>query len=125
MRASGFRDHVVVCGWNSTAADLIRELRGDVREVRIALIHYGDRDPAGEGVDCVKGDPANAGDLQRAGIDDAAAAVVFPLQSGGDADMKSILVALTVRSLAPRVRVVAEVNDARHVDHSGAPARTN
>jgi voltage-gated potassium channel len=117
MGVSGFRDHVVVCGWNATARDLIRELRRDDRKVRIVLIHSGDRNPAGEGVYYVKGDPADAGDLRRAGIEDAAAAVVFPLESSGDADMKSILVSLTIRSMAPQVRVVAEVNDARHVDH--------
>jgi voltage-gated potassium channel len=117
MGVSGFRDHVVVCGWNATARDLIRELRHDDHRVRIVLIHSGDRNPAGEGVYYVKGDSADAGDLKRAGIEEAAAAVVFPLDTAGDADMKSILVALTIRSMAPQVRVVAEVNDARHIDH--------
>jgi len=117
MGVSGFRDHVVVCGWNATARDLIRELRNDDRHVRIVLIHGGDRNPAGDGVYYVKGEPTDAGDLRRAGIEEAAAAVVFPLESGGDADMKSILATLTIRSMAPRVRVVAEVNDPRHVDH--------
>ena len=28
MGAAGFRDHIVVCGWNSTARDLIEELKG-------------------------------------------------------------------------------------------------
>jgi voltage-gated potassium channel len=117
MGVSGFRDHVVVCGWNATARNLIRELRHDDNRVRIALIHSADRNPAGEGVYYVKGDPADAADLKRAGIEEAASAVVFPLEPAPDADMKSILVALTIRSLAPRVRVVAEVNDARHIDH--------
>jgi voltage-gated potassium channel len=117
MGVSGFRDHVVVCGWNSTARNLIRELRHDDNRVRIALIHGGDRNPAGEGVYYVKGDPADAADLKRAGIEEAASAVVFPLETSADADMKSILVALTIRSMAPHVRVVAEVNDSRHIDH--------
>ena len=117
MGVSGFRDHVVVCGWNATARDLIRELRRDNPKVRIALIHSADRNPAGEGVYYVKGDVGDAGDLRRAGIEDAAAAVVFPLDSATDADMRSILVALTIKSLAPDVRVVAEVNDPRHIDH--------
>ena len=39
MGVSGFRDHIVVCGWNATARDLIRELRRDNPKVRIALIH--------------------------------------------------------------------------------------
>ena len=117
MGVSGFREHIVVCGWNSTARDLIRELRQDDHRVRIVLIHNGDRNPAGEGVYYVKGDASDAADLRRAGVEDAAAAVVFPLEASGDADMKSILVALTIRSIAPRVRIVAEVNDSRHIDH--------
>ena len=117
MGVSGFRDHVVVCGWNATARDLIRELRNDDHHVRIVLIHGGDRNPAGEGVYYVKGDASDAADLRRAGIEEAAAAVVFPLEGSADADMKSILITLTIRSMAPRVRVVAEVNDPRHVDH--------
>jgi len=117
MGVSGFRDHVIVCGWNQTARDLINELRLDDRKVRIALIHNGDRNPAGPSVYYVKGEPTNAGDLERAGIREAASAVVFPLESSSDADMKSILVAMTIRSLAPWVRVVAEVNDPIHVDH--------
>jgi voltage-gated potassium channel len=117
MGVSGFREHIVVCGWNSTARDLIRELRQDDHRVRIVLIHNGDRNPAGEGVYYVKGDASDAADLRRAGVEDAAAAVVFPLESSGDADMKSILITLTIRSIAPRVRIVAEVNESRHIDH--------
>ncbi len=117
MGVSGFRDHVVVCGWNSTARDLIRELRQDDHRVRIVLIHSADRNPAGEGVYYVKGDAAEAADLKRAGINDAAAAVVFPLEPSGDADMRSILITLTIRSTSPGIRVVAEVNEARHLDH--------
>ena len=29
LGASGYRDHIIVCGWNTTARDLIAELRGD------------------------------------------------------------------------------------------------
>src|SRR6187200_3665617 len=29
LGASGFKDHIVVCGWNPTARDLVDELRGD------------------------------------------------------------------------------------------------
>lgn len=54
MGVSGFRGHIVVCGWNATARDLIRELRRDDRRVRLALIHSGDRNPAGDGVYYVK-----------------------------------------------------------------------
>lgn len=118
MGTSGFRDHIVVCGWNATARDLIGELQRDNRKLRIALIYNGDdKNPAGDGVYFVKGDPTDPSDLERAGIREAAAALLFPLADTPDADMRSILTALTIRSLAPGVRIVVEVNDPKHADH--------
>src|SRR3954471_5309092 len=38
LGASGYRDHIVVCGWNSTARDLIDELRGDEYRVKVVLL---------------------------------------------------------------------------------------
>jgi voltage-gated potassium channel len=117
MGTSGFRDHIVVCGWNLTARDLINELQKDNRHVRIALIYEGDRNPAGDGVYFVKGSATELSDLERAGIREAAAALLFPITPTPDADMRSILTALTIRSLAPKVRIVVEVNDPRNADH--------
>ena len=34
LGASGYRDHIVVCGWNTTARDLLNELRGDDYKLR-------------------------------------------------------------------------------------------
>ena len=78
MGASGYRDHIVVCGWNSTARELIQELSTDEYTTRIVVIHDTDKNPAGEGVYFVNGDITTAHDLKRAGIEDALAAVVFP-----------------------------------------------
>jgi voltage-gated potassium channel len=117
MGVSGYRHHVVVCGWDNTSRDLIRELRKDDPKAKVVLIHDADRNPAGEHVYYIKGDPSEATDLQRAGIEDAAVALVFPTSNLPDADMKSILTVMTIRSMAPAIRIVAEVNDPRHVDH--------
>jgi voltage-gated potassium channel len=117
MGVSGYRHHVVICGWDATSRDLIRELRRDDPKAKVVLIHDADRNPAGEHVYYIKGDPSESADLQRAGIEDAAVALVFPTSNLPDADMKSILTVMTIRSMAPGVRIVAEVNDPRHVDH--------
>ncbi len=117
LGASGYRDHIVVCGWNPTARDLISELRGDDYRKRIVLVHDADKNPAGQGVYYVKGDPSEPADLERAGIEEAAAAVVFPVDQSNDADMRSILVVMAVKSAAPDLRTVVEVNNPRHVDH--------
>ena len=117
LGASGFRDHIVVCGWNATARDLLAELRGDEYRHRIVVVSDVDRNPAGEAAYFVKGDPSEVAVLRRAGIDEAAAAIVFPSDDTNDADMRSILVTMAIESVAPDVRTVVEVNNPRHVEH--------
>lgn len=117
MGASGYRDHIVVCGWNSTARELIQELSTDEYTTRIVVVHDTDRNPAGEGVYFVNGDITTAHDLKRAGIEDAMAAVVCPVDGSNEADMKSILCVMAIESLAPDVRTVVEVNNPNHVEH--------
>jgi voltage-gated potassium channel len=117
MGASGYRDHIVVCGWNSTARDLINELKGDEYEHRIVVVHNSDKNPAGGDAYFVSGDVTNADDLRRAGIEEAMAAVVCPSDTSNEADMRSILTVMAIESIAPKVRTVVEVNNPQHVDH--------
>src|SRR3954452_7499584 len=117
MGASGYREHIVVCGWNSTARELIQELSTDEYTTKIVVIHNSDKNPAGEGVYFVNGDITLAHDLKRAGIEDALAAVVCPMDGSNEADMKSILCVMAIESLAPQVRTVVEVNNPAHVEH--------
>jgi voltage-gated potassium channel len=117
LGASGYRDHIVVCGWNQTARDLIDELRGDEYKSKVVVLADADKNPAGEGVYFVRGDSTDAEALERAGIREAKAALIFPATATNDADMHSILTIMAIESLAPNVRTVAEVNNPRHVDH--------
>jgi voltage-gated potassium channel len=117
MGAAGYRDHIVVCGWNSTARELIAELGGDEYARKVVLVHQGDKNPAGGGVYFVSGDITNADDLRRAGIEDAMAAVVCPADASNEADMRSILSVMAIESIAPRVRTVVEANNPDHVEH--------
>jgi voltage-gated potassium channel len=117
LGASGFRNHIVVCGWNATAREAIEELRSDDFKRRIVLIHDSDRNPAEGQVYFVRGDPTSTEDLDRADIGDAEAALVFPASASNEADMRSILTVMAIESVAPHVRTVAEVNNPRHVEH--------
>jgi voltage-gated potassium channel len=117
MGASGFRDHIVVCGWNATARELIQELKGDEYRAKVVVIADEERNPAGEGVYFVRGDTTSDADLRRAGIEEAAAALVFPADATSEADMHSILTVMAIESLAPEVRTVAEVNNPKHAEH--------
>jgi voltage-gated potassium channel len=117
MGASGYHDHIVICGWNATARDLVKELKGDDYHHRLVLIHDVERNPAGEGVYFVRGDAGSAADLDRAGIKEAAAAIVFPSDGSNEADFRDILVVMAIESIAPQVRTVVEVNNAQHLEH--------
>ena len=111
LGAAGHREHIVVCGWNSTARDLIDELKGDDYKQKVVVLAMTDKNPAGPGVYFVRGDATDADDLARAGIGDASAALIFPSDSSDEADMHSILATLAIKSVAPQVRTVAEVNN--------------
>ena len=117
LGAAGYKDHVVVCGWNSTARDLVDELRGDDYSAKVVVLADLDKNPAGEGVYYVRGDATDEEDLKRAGIEHAAAALVFPRDASDDADMHSILTVLAIEHAAPGVRTVAEVNNPKHEPH--------
>jgi voltage-gated potassium channel len=117
LGASGYRDHIVVCGWNSTARDLLNELRGDDYRLRVVVIADLDKNPAGGDAYYVRGDPTDGEALERAGIRQAAAALVFPNDASDAADMQSILTIMAIESMAPGVRTVAEVNNPRHDAH--------
>ena len=117
MGAAGYRDHIVVCGWNSTARELIAELAGDDYDTKIVLLSEGDKNPAGNGVYYVNGDVTSGDDLRRAGIEDAMAAVVCPADASNEADMRSILCVMAIETIAPQVRTVVEANNPAHVEH--------
>jgi voltage-gated potassium channel len=117
MGASGYRDHIVVCGWNSTARELVNELNGDDYERKIVLVHDSDKNPAGNDVYFVSGDVTDVEDLRRAGIEEAMAAVVCPADASNEADMRSILTVMAIESIAPHVRTVVEANNPQHVQH--------
>ena len=117
LGASGYRDHIVVCGWNATARDLIEELKGDEYKAKVVVLASVDKNPAGDGVYFVRGDTTDVDDLRRAGIEEAAAALIFPAEPTNEADMHSILTVMAIESVAPQVRTVAEIINPRHVEH--------
>jgi voltage-gated potassium channel len=116
LGAAGYQNHIVVCGWNTTARDLIAELQGDDYQLKVVVVADVDKNPGGEGVYFVRGESTNEEDLRRAGIEEAAA-LIFPTDASDEADMHSILTVLAIEHAAPGVRTVAEVNNPKHEAH--------
>ena len=97
------RDHVIVCGYGRTGAQVVREL--DAAHVRHVVIEMNDRPLQAverDGRLCVVGDAAGDELLMRAGIDRARALV-----SAVDSDERNVYIVLTARSLNPRLFIVA------------------
>lgn len=117
MGASGYQDHIVICGWNSTARELVEELRSDDYNHQVVILHDAERNPSEGDVYFVRGDTTRADDLKRAGIEHALAAIICPSDASNESDMRSILVVLAIESIAKRVRTVVEVNNPHHADH--------
>ena len=118
MGAAGYEGHVVICGWNGTARELVEELRSDDYEASVVVLHDSERNPAEDSkVYFVRGDTTSSDDLKRAGIEHAKSAIVCPRDSSDESDMRSILVILAIEAIAPAVRTIAEVNNPSHVDH--------
>jgi voltage-gated potassium channel len=117
LGAAGYQNHIVVCGWNTTARDLIAELQGDDYQLKVVVVADVDKNPGGEGVYFVRGESTDEEDLKRAGIEEAAAALIFPTDASDEADMHSILTILAIEHAAPGVRTVAEVNNPKHEAH--------
>ena len=118
MGASGYEDHIVVCGWNSHRAGPdhgARRRRVQGQDRRHPPL---DKNPAGDGVYFVKGDHDRPG-RSRARRASSRPPPRWSSRStqSNDADMRSILTVMAIESVAPDVRTVAEVNNPRHVDH--------
>lgn len=78
MGASGYKDHIVICGWNATARYLVAELGSDDYGSELVLLADYERNPGGDGVYFVRGLSSNEGDLKRVGISTAQSAIVVP-----------------------------------------------
>ncbi len=98
LGASGFKDHIIVCGWNTTARDLIEELKGDDYDHKVVVLADYEKNPAGSSVYFVRGDATDAGgprarrDRRRGGR------LVFPADPSDEADMHSILTVMAIES---------------------------
>ena len=117
MGSAGMTGHVVVCGWNPSAREVIDELLADQAHRGVVLLADVERNPADRRVYFIRGDAANEEDLARANITEASAAIVFPDEPTDAADMRSILVVMAIESVAPDVRTVVEVSNARNGEH--------
>ena len=124
-------DHIVLCGWNSNAEDVIAELLRSLPEEKIRLVLVNelaeDKIEAlkykyrNHGFKFLRGDFAHEEVLERVNITKARSAIILADTSGQlsleKADEHTILGTLAVKSLAPEVKTCAELLNPENRQH--------
>ena len=111
---SRVRDHTIVVGYGTKGRAAVETLLGDGSEpgdIVVVDTNRPDLDAASAlGLVTVNGNATRAGVLRIAGIAQAAALIVAV-----NRDDTAVLVTLTARELAPRLRIVASVRESENV----------
>jgi voltage-gated potassium channel len=116
-----FKDHIMVCGWNPKAKDVINELRlsPKFRKYPIVIIDDCiDTKPIDDGdVAFVRGNAWEVEVLEQANVRRAKFAVVVAEDGTPAADQKTVLTVLAIESIEPSIITCAEVNDPSNECH--------
>lgn len=117
--------HILICGWSTKGAEIIRELRAkEVEDPRpIVVLARIESDPTrDDSVEFLRGDPSDEVDLRRAGIESVDTAIILaddsnPSSSDGDRDARTLLTCLAVESINPDAYSCAEVIRSENRQH--------
>ena len=128
MPQAQLKDHVIICGWSTTAAGIITELHGEDGYERRQVVLIDERldtspvdDPY---VYFVKGDPTSDETLERADVKTASTAVVLSDWSIADLslrDAKTTLITMAIEDQNNDVYTVVELmrpENRRHLERA-------
>jgi len=115
------KNHLVICGWNAKANNIIDEIRlnEDLKSMPVTIIDDAiETRPVEEpSVSFVRGNAAETEVLHRANIGEARYAIVLASDSSPQADQKTVLVVLAIERENPAVITSAEINDMDNAVH--------
>jgi voltage-gated potassium channel len=124
-KTTSFREHFVICGWNSRGKHVVARLissHGEKRKIPIALLC--DLDDAPYEDDMVffySGSPISEDNLKRVNVNEAKSIIILADEAtggcAGDVDARTVLCALTIMSMNPKARITAEVFEPENVAH--------
>jgi len=118
-------NHLLICGWSPKGFEIIRELRAkEVEDPReIVILADLEQDPVkSKGVTFIRGNPSNADDLARAGLDRVSTVIVLadttnPNADPDDQDARSLLTTLAIESLNHNAYTCVEVVRSENRQH--------
>jgi voltage-gated potassium channel len=124
------RDHIVICGWNRSGSTLLRALHARDPEHPQPVVIVAEFAPneefdydglSPEHIHILRGDYTRVSVLEQAGIPLASAVVLLAdkvvLRSDQDRDARTVLAALTIEKLSPRVFSAVELLNADNETH--------
>jgi voltage-gated potassium channel len=114
------KGHIVICGWNKKAKDIIDELKaGELRERPITIIDDKiDAKPVEDSnVSFIRGNASELHTLNRANIEGAGFAVILAEDNTPVADQKTVLTVLAIEKASPSIISCAELNDLNNEEH--------
>lgn len=129
MSLDELEGHVIVCGWNSGVETLLVELQRSAAFGRQEIVVIAEREglpemrglPDVSRIRHVREDFTRAEVLSRANVQRAAVAVIVSDTAQGrsrqDADARTVLAALTIEKLNPKVYTCAELSNAVNEPH--------
>lgn len=118
MGRTKYRNHIIICGWNETAEEIIEQLHSaDPKKPVVVLAELETKPIDYTWVDFVRGDPSNGRDLKRANVMDADVAIIFPILGDDAADAQSLLTALAIETINRDVYTCVEVLDPKNREH--------
>jgi voltage-gated potassium channel len=120
------KDHIVICGWSSKGGEILQEIRGrrdEESQRRVVVLAQLPSNPTRDDLTTfIQGDPTEARDLIRAGIEHARTAILladnsYPGIDAEDMDSRTLITVLAVESLNPACYTCVEVVHSKNRDH--------
>ena len=110
------KNHIVICGWNETGEVILEELKEHYREKKKRMrpiVIVSEQEVQVEGTYYKKGDFVREEVLKNAGVEHADTVIILaeklPHLTEDNIDARSILAAMLVRDLNPRVNLIIEI----------------
>lgn len=114
------KDHIILCGWNFSAKEIIKEIHAENRDKEIVIIAKLDEKPIEEkNTHFISGRASNIEKLNMAVLDEANTAIIVSDESVPvDArDSKGILTALTIKSENSDIYICIELLGPNNIEH--------
>lgn len=115
------KGHILICGWNATAMDVINELRVSdaFKKTPITIIDDTiDINPVKSSVATfIHGNPSDVKVLEKANVRKAKYAIVLAKSATAVADQQTVLTVLAIEDVNSQIHTCAEINDLANEGH--------